>query len=83
MGKAALEQWRAKKAQTIRRAMGPYNTRPSIPLPPRHERYIKDERIITRIVAALIAGVPVYTIARDLRLPKRTVWVVALRERSI
>lgn len=81
MGKLALERWRAKKVASVHRA--PYNTRPSIPLPTRHQRYIRDERMITRIVAALISGVAVHVIAHDLRIPKRTVWVIALRERHI
>lgn len=78
MGQASLAQWRAKKLKLV-------PNRPRGIVPPKGLRLGQavNERTITRIVAALIHNVPHATIAQDLRIPRRTVEVVAMRERYL
>lgn len=90
MGKAALAKYRARKAQ---KALLPQNwERPIRDLRPRGSRrgllasceaVFQNERLVTRIVAALMHNVPLTMIARDLRVPRRAVAIIDLRERHL
>ncbi len=86
MGKIALANYRAKKAKRARDGyprqspggLGPINI-----LPPTHEHRTHNGRVQTRVIAALIHDVPIATIARDLRIPRRAVAVISRRERYL
>ena len=82
MGKHAIAQYRAQKARekAIPNRVGKGRPRT---LPPACEAVFLDGRMMTRIVAALIHNIPLGVIARDLRIPRRAVSVIAMRERQL
>lgn len=85
MGKHALAQYRAQKARnaaTPIRTAGKPKASPR-PFPPACEAVFMNGRVMTRIVAALIHNIPLGVIARDLRIPRRAVSVIAMRERQL
>ncbi len=81
MGKMRLAQWRAQKSK---RDLGCASySRPRSILPDRYEAVFRDERMMTRVMAALLHNVPISTISRDLHIPRRAVAIIAMRERSL
>ena len=84
--KMRLAQWRAKKAKRERGERyygGVLKGRPRSVFPERLEAGFRDERMMTRVMAALLHNVPISTISRDLHIPRRAVAIIAMRERQL
>ena len=82
MGKMALAAYRARKARDVSVVVSATGGRRRV-LPEACERVFRDERTVTRVIAALMHNVSITTISHDLRIPRRAVAIISQRERQL
>ncbi len=83
MGKMALAQYRARKARNAPTGGKGWPKGKLRILSAPCEAVFRDGRTVTRIIAALIHNIPIGVIAHDLRIPRRAVSVIDMREKQL